>query len=155
MGQVDDTALAEHDIEVEILGKSLPELQGVVVEVRVRFQHVVGTHDGGIAPGVATPQPALFQHRNIADAVFLGQVVSSRKPMPTTTDHDYVVMRPRFRTTPGLPPPLVIADGITCQIEYRVTHPRPPGADSATIYRRKSDRQITQPNWCRRIPPSP
>ena len=54
---------------------------------------VVGTDDSRIAAGIAAPEPALFEHRDIGDAVFLGKVIGGRQAMPACTDNDDIIFR--------------------------------------------------------------
>ncbi len=89
--EVVDAALAEHDVVIQILAQSFPQLHRFFVEVRGFVPQIVGAHDGGVAAGVATANPALFQHRDVGHAVLLGEVVGGRQAMPATADDQRVV----------------------------------------------------------------
>ncbi len=84
-------ARREHDVVVELLRQVLPQLQRVVVERRALVEEVVGADDGGVAAGVAAADPALLQHRDVAQAVLARQVVGSAQPVAAAADDDGVV----------------------------------------------------------------
>src|SRR3546814_18449181 len=73
MGEVEDAALAEHDIVVQVAAEAFPELEGVFVEMIVAVEQVVGAHDGGVAADVVAADPALLQQRHVGDAVIARQ----------------------------------------------------------------------------------
>jgi hypothetical protein len=62
VAQVVDAALGEHHVVVQVLGQAFPQFHRVFVQVRRLVPQVVGTHDGGVARGVAAAQPALLDH---------------------------------------------------------------------------------------------
>ena len=72
MGEVDDAALADHQVEVELLAQTLVEVQGFVVDGGAFVPEVVGADDGRVAAGIAATDPALFQDRDVGNTVFLG-----------------------------------------------------------------------------------
>jgi hypothetical protein len=49
---------------VERLAQALPELERELHEVGGLGEPVIGAHDGGVAAGVATAEPALLQDRD-------------------------------------------------------------------------------------------
>ena len=65
---------------------------------------IVGPDDGGVAPGVAAAEIALFEHRDIRDAMFLGQVVCGRKAVSACADDNDLIGFPRLGVTPGARP---------------------------------------------------
>src|SRR3546814_18089193 len=75
-------SLREHDVVVEVPREALPQLHGVLVEMRVGRQQVVGAHDRRVAPDVAAAEPPLLQHRDPGDAVVLGEIVGGGEPVP-------------------------------------------------------------------------
>ena len=75
VAQVQDAALAEHDVVVEFAAEVFPELERELVNVRASIPEVVGAHDGGVAPHAAAAQPASLEHGDVGDAVDLGEVV--------------------------------------------------------------------------------
>src|SRR3546814_2956337 len=89
LGEVEDRALREHDVVVEVLRQPLPQLHRVLVEVGVGGQQVVGAHDGGVASDVAAAEPALLQHGDVGDAVVLGEVVGGGEPMPAARSEEH------------------------------------------------------------------
>ena len=99
-----DAARRIHDVVVEVLAEPVPQLQRVVVDAGALVIEVVGADDGGVAAGVAAAEPALFQHRDIGDAVHLGEVVGGGQPMPAGADDDDVVFRSAARARTTAPP---------------------------------------------------
>ena len=63
--------LAEHDVEVKLLRQLLILPHREVVQPRTLGVEVVRPHDGGVAPGIATADPARFEHGHIRDAMVL------------------------------------------------------------------------------------
>ncbi len=118
--EVEHATLAEHHVVVEVLAQPFPELKRLLVQSRRFVPQVVGTHDGGIAPGVAAADPALLQHGDIADAVLPGKVVRGGQPVPAAADDDDVVAFLRLGAAPGLRPFLVMAEGVARQAENRI-----------------------------------
>src|SRR5438128_1459230 len=100
MDEVEDATLAEEDVVVELLGESFPELQRMLIDRGAIIPEVVGANDGGVASHVAPRQPAPLQHRNISDAMVLGQVVGGRQAVATRPHDDDVVRALRFRIAP-------------------------------------------------------
>ena len=60
--------------------------------------------------GVAAADPALLEHGDIADAVFLGEIVGGGEPVAAAADDDRRIGALRLRAAPGLRPALVMAD---------------------------------------------
>ena len=89
----DQAALAQHDVEIELLRETLVELQRKIVEPRAFRIQVIGAHDGGVAPGIAAADPAALEHRHIGDAVILRQVIGGGEAMAAAADDDDVVAR--------------------------------------------------------------
>src|SRR5690606_20513997 len=75
---------------------------GLVVEI-------IRTDDGGVAPRIASAQPALLDDGNVGDAMFGSQVIGSGETMPTCADDDDVVFGFRLGRSPLLLPSLVAA----------------------------------------------
>src|SRR3984957_19078524 len=89
-----------HDVLIELPRQALPQLQRVFIE-RCRFlPEVIGADDRGVAPGIAAAEPALLQHRDIVEAVLLGEIIGGREPMPAGTDDDRIIGRLRLRVAP-------------------------------------------------------
>ena len=99
MKEVEHAALRDHGVEVEILLQPLPELHRQLVERVVAGQQVVRADDRRVAADIAGAEIALFQHGDIGDAEFLGEIIGGRKTMAAATDDDDVVMR---SSEPGL-----------------------------------------------------
>ena len=122
VGEVHHRALAEHHVVVEVVREPFPQLQRVLVEVRVRLQQVVRAHDGGVASGVAAAEPALLHHRDVGDAVKPGEVVRRRQTVAAAADDDHVVLALGLRAAPCQRPPLVVAERVSREAEDRIAH---------------------------------
>ena len=94
------------------------------VKRSVVLHHVVGAHDGGIAPCIARTDIAFFQHRNIFDTVVFSQVIGGRQTMSATTDDDDVIAFARLGVAPGAIPMLVATKGVAQQRPGRVVRHR-------------------------------
>ena len=101
VAEIQDAALRDHGVEVEVLLEALPQLHRPFVERIVARQHVVGADDRGVAADVAGAQPALLQHRHIGEAMLLGEVIGRRQAMPAAADDDDVIFRLRLGLAPG------------------------------------------------------
>ena len=66
---IEHAALADHAVVVQLLAQPFPLLQRMLVEERVRRQHIVGADDGGVAADIAGAEIALVDHGDIGDAV--------------------------------------------------------------------------------------
>ena len=128
VAQVEHATLGEHHVVVQVLGEAFPQLHGVLVKRRRLVPQIVGAHQGGVARGVATAQPALLDHRDIGDAVLLGQIVGRGQSMPAATDDDDIVFLLGFWATPDLLPVLMVAERMLDQPESRVTLHLPPSS---------------------------
>ena len=69
MCEIHHAALAEHDVEVQLLGERLPQNQGLFVNVSRFVPQVVGPYNRRVSAGIAAADPTLLDHRNIGDAV--------------------------------------------------------------------------------------
>src|SRR3954454_14171287 len=92
----------------------------MLVEMRALIPEIVGAHDCRVAPGIATADPALLQHRDIGDAVFLCEVVRRRQAVAATADDDDVVFGLWLRAAPGFLPVLVITESVAGERENRI-----------------------------------
>jgi len=108
VNQVQDTALAEHDVVIQILAQAFPEFHRVFIELRVWIEHIVRAYDSRVAPGVAAADITFFQYRNPGNPVQFRQVVRGRKTVTAATDYDDVILFFGLRITPG-PGPAAIA----------------------------------------------
>ena len=122
MVEVQDAALADHGVVVQILLQPLPELHRELVERRVARQQIVRADDRGVAADIAGAEIALLQHRDIADAVPAGEVMRRRQAMTAAADDDDVVFGLRRGIAPGRGPALVALQGLRQQREDGITH---------------------------------
>src|SRR6202030_2039668 len=65
---------------------------------------IVGTDDRGVAPGVAAAEPAALQHRDVAHAMLLGEVIRSGQTVAAGADDHHVIRGPWLGRTPLLRP---------------------------------------------------
>ena len=101
---VEDAALAQHHVEVELARQSLVEPQREIVE-RNRFRpKVVRAHDRGVASGVAAAEPTLFDDAHSGPAVVLGEIIGRRQPVAAAADDDKIVRRLGPCLAPGRRP---------------------------------------------------
>ena len=107
-----DAARRIHDIVVEVLAEPVPQFYRMIVDAGGFVVEVVGADDRRVAAGVAAPQPALFKHSDIGDAVLLCKVVGRGKSVPASAHDDDVIFVPGIRRRPLLFPPLVAAHGL-------------------------------------------
>ena len=117
VGQHHHAPLAEHDVVVQLPGQALPQLDGVVVEPRALRKQVVGADDGGVAPGIAAPQPALLDHGDVAHPVLAGQVVGRAQAVPAATDDHRVIGRLRLGRAPLRLPARLAGQALPEQLE--------------------------------------
>ncbi len=110
--QVQHAALADHGVVVEVLLEPLPQLHRPFVERQVAGQQIVGADDGGVAPDIAGADIALLDHRDIGDAVLLGEIMGGGEPMPAAADDHHVVVRLRLRLAPDRLPVAVAGDRV-------------------------------------------
>ncbi|MNH22257.1 hypothetical protein D3C79_821050 [compost metagenome] len=121
VAEVINPALGEHHVVVNVLRQAFPELHRVLIEMRRLVPQVVGTDNRCVARGVAATQPALFDYRDIGDAMLLGQVVCSGQAMPAATNNNHVVDLFRGRRAPHALPVFVMAERVFEEAEARVT----------------------------------
>ncbi len=98
--EVEDAALAEQEVVVQLLRQALPQLQGVLVDRRALVPQVVGADDRGVAGHVAAGQPALLQDGDVGDAVVLGEVVGGGQTVTAGADDEHVVGALRLGIAP-------------------------------------------------------
>ena len=85
------TTLFEHDVEVQVGGQSLVQVDGSVVERNTLGSQIVGPDDGGVASRSATPDVGLLENGDIGDVVVLGQIVRRCQSVNSSADdHDIV-----------------------------------------------------------------
>ena len=100
MRQIQHAAGTVHNVEVQILRQTFPQLERKFVEVRVGVEVVIGAYDGGVTPRIAATQPALFEHGHVAHAVFLGQVIGGGQAMAAAAYHNGVITCFGLRAAP-------------------------------------------------------
>src|SRR3546814_3424789 len=81
----------------------------MIVERGALVEQIVGADDRGVAAGVATADPALFQHRHVAHAVDLGEIIGCAEPMAAAADDNGVIGRLGTCLSPLRLPALMMA----------------------------------------------
>ena len=71
-------SLGQHDVEIDLAGEPFKELQRKIVDRDAFRKHIVRAHVGGIAPGIPSSDPSLFQNRDVSDAVLFRQIIRGR-----------------------------------------------------------------------------
>src|SRR6266851_6927644 len=112
--QVENAALTEQDVVIQLFGKMFPELQRVLVDRRALIPQVIRSNHRGVARDVAAREPAAFQHGNVGDAVIFREVVGRRQAV-TARAHDDDLIR-SFGL--GVAPEMI-------GMRVRFGHPRP------------------------------
>ncbi len=102
--QVQDAALAQHDVEIEFGRQPLPQLQRMLVDPRAGVPQIIRADDRRVAPGIAEADRAFFEHRDIADAVLFREIISGRQPVPAAADNHDLVALSRRRLAPSRRP---------------------------------------------------
>src|ERR1700712_4969054 len=100
MAEDQRSARREHDVIVELVAEMLPQLQAEFEEIVQGGKAVIGTHQRRVATDIAAADPAFFEHRNVADAVDLGEIISGGEAMTAAADDDYVIGWTRFGIAP-------------------------------------------------------
>ena len=85
--------LGVEDVVVQLVRQIPIEPHRFVVEADAFGREVVRADDGGVSGRIATRQVSLLQDGDVGDAVFLGEIVGSREPVPAAADDDDVVRR--------------------------------------------------------------
>ncbi len=89
--EIEDAALADHGIVVDVQLQALPQFHGEFIEGNVAGKEIVGADDGGVAPHIAEAYESLLQYCNIGNAVLLGDIIGGREAMPSTADDEGIV----------------------------------------------------------------
>ena len=82
----------------------------MVIKQRGLGPKIIGADDGGVAPGVAAAQIALFEHGDVAHSVLFGEIVSSGETMTTAADDNGIILRARFLLWPSWLPAFIAAE---------------------------------------------
>src|SRR5579872_2195759 len=110
------------------------------VEPGALVPQIVRADDRRIAAGIAEPDRALLQYRDIGDAVFLGEVIGGGEAMPAAADNHDVVARFRRRLAPERLPMAVPGQRVARQrgeretLHRRKLAPCPPAAKTAARF---------------------
>jgi hypothetical protein len=110
--KIEDAALAQHHVEIELARQPLIEPERQVIEGDRLGIEVVRPHDGGVAAGVAATEPALLDHADARAFVSFGEVIGGRKPMSAAADDNEIISRLRLRLAPGLRPTFVAGQAL-------------------------------------------
>src|ERR1700691_490209 len=127
VGHVENAALAQHHIEIELARQALVEPEREVVESDRFGIKVVRPHDRRVAAGVAAAEPALFDHADAGAIVGLGEVIGGREAMSAAADDDEIIGRLGLRLAPGLRPTFLAGEALPQESKGGIAraHPRP------------------------------
>ena len=87
------TPLRVHDVEIKFIRQPLIELHRLGVEANARGGEVIGANHRRIARRIAAAQIGFLEHRDVGDAVILGEVVGGRHAVPPAADDHHVIVR--------------------------------------------------------------
>ena len=105
-------ARAEHDVEVQLLAKIFVKPPRQFIDRRRRLAQIIRADDRRVPARVSTAEPALFDHRHVADPVVLGEVIGGGEAVSARADDDDVVFGLRLWRAPGALPPCMVAGGL-------------------------------------------
>ena len=128
--EVEHAALADHRVVVDVLLEPFPELERPFIERRIAGQQVVRADDGGVAADIAAADPTLLEHRDVPQAVHLGEVVRGGETVPAAADDHGIVGRARRGIAPRRLPTAVATQRFGEQSEGGVAHDGPDGQGS-------------------------
>ncbi len=104
---VDQPALAQHDVEIQIVPQRLVEPERMIEELGARRVEVVRACYLGVPARITAADPAFFEQRDVANAVLAGEVVRGGQAVPAAADDNDIVRALRSRNAPeGLPVPV-------------------------------------------------
>ena len=103
----------KHDVVVQILAHGFVKRARLFIDRGGRILQIIRADDGGVAPGIAAAEPALFDHRHIGDSEILSQVIGGRQTVAACAHDDHIIGGFRFRRSPGPFPALMIAGGLS------------------------------------------
>ena len=89
----------------------------MVIEASRFVIEIVGANNGGVSACITAAEPALFQHGDILDTVFFGQVIGCPEAMAAGTDDDYIILLFWLWIAPLLAPTFMATQGLADQIE--------------------------------------
>ena len=122
MEQVQDPALADHRVVIQVLLQPFPQLQRPFIEMMILRHHVVGAHDRGVAPRIAHADQAALQHGDIGEAMLLGQIVGSGQPVAAAADDDHIIGSLGVRIAPRRRPTLIPRQSFLKKAKSRIPH---------------------------------
>ena len=120
--QVENAALGDHRVVVEILLEAFPEFQGQLVERLVAFQQIVRADDRCVAANIAAADPAFFEHSDVRDAELFGQVMRGCQPMSAAANDNHIVFRLGVGLAPNWLPAFVSGQTFFEDFESRIAH---------------------------------
>src|SRR4051794_6074714 len=100
MEEVDHASRAEHDIVVQLLAQSFPELERELEKRRSLSQQVVRPHDRRVAPCIAAPEPASLEYRDAGHSMIARKIITRSEAVPSAADDDRIIAGARSWFTP-------------------------------------------------------
>ena len=120
--EIEDAALADHDIVIELALQPFPQLHRPFIELDVRRQQVIGADDGRVAAGIARADPAFLQNGDVVEAVFFGEIIGRRQTVTAAADNDHVIFGLWLRVAPHWLPVGVAAQRLVGQRKSGIFH---------------------------------
>ena len=105
--QIDNAALADHRIVVEILLKPFPELERKFVKRLIAIEQIIRADDRRITPDIAAANIAFFEHSDLGLAEFFGKIIRGSEPVSAATNDKDIIGRLWLWVAPGGRPPFV------------------------------------------------
>ena len=128
MDNVQNAALADHGVEINVLLQPFPELEGMFIKGNIARLAVIGADDGGVAPDIARADPAFFNHGNIGHIVVFGQIIGRCQTMTAAADDNGVIFCLWLWLPPGGCPVLLAFEGLFHHIEKIIAQESPHSA---------------------------
>ena len=64
MEYIQNAALAEHDVVIQVLAQTFPQFHRMLVKLRICIEQVIRPDYSCVAAGISTADITLFQHLN-------------------------------------------------------------------------------------------
>ena len=150
MDEVQNAALADHCVIIEILLQTLPQFKRHFIERLIAVQQIVRADDRGIAPYVTPADPPFLKDRDLFLAKFFGQIIGRCKAVPATADDNNIIGTLWLWVPPCWRPTLVPCQGFLDHFEPGIAHIHLIFLpfDTVVCFERDIGRSVTQTMKC-------